>query len=87
MISIQGDFAYDFPFEMKLKHKLKDFLEKKVDEKYYLDDQDLERISNWNAYEKPLENIVEVEGGGKHNANSHDTRWERQCRNETSRFP
>ena len=87
MISIQGDFAYDFPFEMKLKHKLKDFLEKKVDEKYYLDDQDLERISNWNAYEKPLENIVEVEGGGKHNANSHDTRWERQCRNEIGRFP
>ena len=63
MVSILGDFAYDFPLKIKLKYKLKDFLEKKVDEKYYLDDKDLERISNWNAYEKPLENIVDVEGG------------------------
>ena len=58
MVSILGDYAYDFPFKIKLKYKLKDFLEKQVDEKYYLDDKDIERISNWNAYEKPLENIT-----------------------------
>ena len=46
MVSILGDFAYDFPFKIKLKYKLKNFLEKQVDEKYYLDDKDLERISN-----------------------------------------
>lgn len=63
MVSILGDFAYDFPFKIKLKYKLKDFLEKQVDEKYYLDDKDIERISNWNAYEKSLECVVNVEGG------------------------
>ena len=63
MISILGDYAYDFPLKIKLKYRLKDFLENKVNEKYYLDEKDIERISNWNAYEKPLENIVEVEGG------------------------
>ena len=36
MVSILGDYAFDFPQKMKLKHKLKDLLEKKVDEKYYL---------------------------------------------------
>ena len=42
MVSILGDFAYDFPFKIKLKYKLKDFLEKQVDEKYYLSDKLIE---------------------------------------------
>ena len=53
MVSILGDYAYDFPIKIKLKYRLKDFLEKKVDEKYYLSDKDIERISNWKAQEKP----------------------------------
>lgn len=61
MVSILGNYAYDFPLKIKLKYRLKDFLEKQVDEKYYLNEKDLERISNWNAYEKPLENVVDVE--------------------------
>jgi len=61
MVSILGDFAYDFPFKIKLKYKLKDFLEKQVDEKYYLDDKDLERISNWKSYENPIDNAIDVE--------------------------
>ena len=36
MVSILGDYAYDFPMKLKLKYKLKDFLEKEVNEKYYL---------------------------------------------------
>lgn len=36
MVSILGDYAYDFPLKLKLKYRLKDFLEKKVDAKYYL---------------------------------------------------
>ena len=36
MVSILGDFAYDFPLKIKLKYRLKDFLEKSVDEKFYL---------------------------------------------------
>ena len=61
MISILGEFAYDFPLKLKLKHRLKDFLETNVDEKYYLDDKDLERISNWKSYENPIENAIDVE--------------------------
>ena len=65
MVSILGDVAYDFPLKIKLKYRLKDFLENVVDEKYYLDEKDLERISNWKAYEKPLENVVDVENENK----------------------
>ena len=61
MVSILGDYAYDFPIKLKLKYRLKDFLEKKVDEKYYLSEKDIERISNWNSQEKPLENAIDVE--------------------------
>ena len=61
MVSILGDYAYDFPIKIKLKYRLKDFLEKKVDEKNYLSDEDIERISNWCSQEKPLENAIDVE--------------------------
>lgn len=39
MVSILGDYAYDFPFKINLKYRLKDFLEKQVDEKYYLSEK------------------------------------------------
>lgn len=39
MISLLGNYAYDFPLKINLKYKLKDFLEKQVDEKYYLSDK------------------------------------------------
>jgi DNA (cytosine-5)-methyltransferase 1 len=39
MISILGDYYYDFPKEIKLEHKLKFFLEHNVDEKFYLSDK------------------------------------------------
>ena len=42
MISILGDYAYDFPLKIKLKYRLKDFLENKVNEKYYLSDKMIE---------------------------------------------
>ena len=60
MISILGDYTYDFPAALPLKYKLKDMLEKNVDKKYYLDEKAIERISNWTAYEKPLENAVDT---------------------------
>lgn len=60
MVSILGDYAYDFPIKLKLKYRLKDFLEKQVDEKYYLSDKDIERISSWDSYEKPIENAVVI---------------------------
>lgn len=61
MISLLGDYAYDFPIKHKLKYRLKDFLEKEVDEKYYLTNTDLERISNWKSYENPIDNAIDIE--------------------------
>lgn len=39
MVSILGDYYYDFPKPIKLEHRLKDMLETEVDEKYYLSDR------------------------------------------------
>lgn len=39
MISILGDYYYDFPSKIPLKYKLKSFLENGVDEKFYLSDK------------------------------------------------
>lgn len=45
MVSILGDYAYDFPFKINLKYRLKDFLEKQVDEKYYLSEKMINYIT------------------------------------------
>lgn len=39
MVSILGDFYYEFPKTMKLEKRLKDVLETQVDSKYYLSDK------------------------------------------------
>lgn len=57
MVSILGDYFYDFPKKIPLKLRLKDMLEKEVDEKYYLSSSAIERISKWNAYQDPLKDI------------------------------
>lgn len=84
MISILGEYTYNFPTKLPLKYKLKDFLEDKVDERYYLDDETIKRISNWNAYEKPLENIIDTTRERESNINNNNPRGKRQRRNETS---
>lgn len=61
MISILGEYAYDFPCKIPLKYRLKDLLEKEVDEKYYLTEKQLKDVQNWNAYEKPLENMEKTD--------------------------
>ena len=38
MVSVLGEYHYSFPQKQKLKLKLKDMLEKDVDEKYYISD-------------------------------------------------
>lgn len=57
MVSWQGDFYYDFPEPKKLNKRLRDLLETKVDEKYYLSSNTILRISNWKAQQDPLANI------------------------------
>ncbi len=57
MVSILGEYAYNFPIKLKREYRLKDLLEKMVDKKYYLTDEHIERISNWKAQQKPLESM------------------------------
>lgn len=61
MVSILGEYNYYFPFKVKLEKKLKDILEDKVDEKYYLSDKQLFQISNWNSYQNPLDKVLGTE--------------------------
>lgn len=57
LVSILGEYAYDFPKKVKPRYKLQDFLEKDVDQKYYLTAKDIERIARWKAQQKPLQEI------------------------------
>ena len=60
-VSIRKDIdegTFYFPKEQKLMLRLKDLLEESVDEKYYLSDDKIESISQWKAYQKPLENVL-----------------------------
>ena len=57
MVSILGDYYYNFPQTIPLKLKLKDLLEKDVDEKYYLSDSKIKAIQNWKAQQDPLKDI------------------------------
>ena len=50
MVSWLGNYYYDFPKKVKLEKRLKDILETNVDEKYYLNDDTIERISKWNNF-------------------------------------
>ena len=42
MVSILGDYAYNFPIKLKREYRLKDLLEKIVDKKYYLTNEHIE---------------------------------------------
>ena len=44
MVSILGEYYYQFPKKQKLKYRLKDFLEDEVDEKYYLSDKTIAHL-------------------------------------------
>lgn len=44
MVSVLGNYTYEFPKEIPLKLRLKDMLEKEVDEKYYLSDKGIEYV-------------------------------------------
>ena len=58
MISILGEYTYKFPKPFPLKLRLKDLLEKNVDEKYYLSNEKIQRVQSWGGYEDPLKDIA-----------------------------
>ena len=58
MVSILGSYEYEFPKPFELKLRLKDMLEKNVDEKYYLSETLLNQILRWEAQQRPLEKVL-----------------------------
>lgn len=44
MVSILGNYIYEFPKEISLELRLKDLLEKEVDEKFYISDKGIEYV-------------------------------------------
>jgi len=60
MISILGNYQYRFPQPIPLTLRLKDMLEKEVDEKYYLTNEKIQSISQWKAQQDPLENMEHI---------------------------
>lgn len=58
MVSILGDYSYQFPKPFKLKDRLKDFLENDVDEKYYLSEKMIEGMSKTKFESYKLENKI-----------------------------
>ena len=46
MVSILGEYYYEFPKPFPLEKRLKDYLEESVDEKYYLSEKAIEGVKN-----------------------------------------
>ena len=61
MVSILGNYLYKFPNKQPLTLRLKDMLEKEVDEKYYLSDTTIERISQWKAQQDPFDTMEKTD--------------------------
>jgi DNA (cytosine-5)-methyltransferase 1 len=61
MVSILGSSLYHFPQKQPLKLRLKDMLEKEVDEKYYLSDEKIQSISQWKAQQDPLDTMEKTD--------------------------
>ncbi len=57
MVSILGSSLYNFPQKQPLNIRLKHMLEKNVDEKFYLSNVAIERISKWKAQQNPFKDI------------------------------
>ena len=59
MVSILGNYSYNFPKWVKLEKRLKDYLEDEVDEKYYMNDKMLKYFTGtsngWDRQFRPLD--------------------------------
>ncbi len=61
MVSILGEYNYEFPKKIKPKYVLRDLLENNVEKKYFLNEKQIEQVKMWNAFEKPLEKMENTE--------------------------
>lgn len=55
MLSLPSETNYVMPRPFKLEKRLKDYLEKEVDESYYLSDLQQSQINSWNSQQNPIE--------------------------------
>ena len=62
MVSLLGDYCYEFPEPIELKLRLKDLLETEVDEKYYLSEKALNGKINSNFGSNNINSIMEKDG-------------------------
>lgn len=63
MVSILGDYSYNFPKGFELKYRLKDMLEENVDEKYYLSDRMIQGMINTKFESYKMENKLIDQNG------------------------
>ena len=75
MVSVLGDYYYEFPKPMKLEKRLKDLLENDVAEKYYLSDEQVRAIMTncESRRERGTFNVnfAPTEGGGNSESGHH----------------
>lgn len=67
MVSIRGDYYFTFPKPRELQYRLKDFLDRHVEEKYYLSDATIEMFAKHTAAQQAKGNGFKFEptsGGG-----------------------
>lgn len=62
MVSLLGNYKYEFPREISLEYRLKNLLENEVDEKYYLSDKALQGLQTTTFAQHKLENRTEKDG-------------------------
>lgn len=63
MISVLGEYSYEFPTPFPLKDRLKDFLEQEVDDKYFLSQKMIEGMAKTKFQSYKLENkVLDVNG-------------------------
>ena len=58
MVSILGDYTYDFPNPIPLKKTMKDYLEDEVDEKYYINNEKAQKLIQKLIDNGTLENTI-----------------------------
>ena len=62
MVSMLGDYYYEFPAAKPLQLKLKDILEEHVDESFYLSEKAVKGIEQTSFSQAKLENRTEMGG-------------------------
>lgn len=77
MVSLLGQYHYTFPVKKKLKLKLKDMLEDKVDEKYYLSDEMVKYFVVNSKKQKELGNGFRFDPCERERESSEEHRLER----------